>query len=139
MIGLSRTTGSVGAEIVLMLMAQDRTNPNPAKDLACYKQGDVVEVLPPTAHDGNLIANPIAAPWWLIRVVGIPRGVAMKYQGEERDAQEAMTRRRAFGVTFADLPAATRAALTADRYAVIQWGVLRLAVRNKATNLVEAA
>lgn len=122
----------ISTEVLFICIAVDRTNPDPTKDArGCYKAGDVVQVMPGSAHDGNLVANPIAADWWLIRVVGIPRAVAAKY------AEADPTRRRPYGVVFANLPASVRSALTAQRYAVIQWTTLRLAMRNKVTLTTE--
>lgn len=136
MLGLSRTAGFIGSEILLMLIDTDRTDPDPVKNEKLYKRGDVVEVMVPAAHDGNLVANPIQSPWWLLRVVGIPRAIAMKYLGEKKTAT-AVTRRRTFGVTYASLPTAVQTALTNTRYAVVQWNTLRLAMKNKDTNQPE--
>jgi hypothetical protein len=137
MIGLSRTTGAITSEILLLVKDSDATNPDPVKDQrGCYKRGDVVEVLTPNKHDGNLVANPIAAPWWLLRVVGIPKAVAEKYQGVGFDG-ETPNRRRLYGIVYANLPAAIQTALTNQRYAAIPWGVLRLAMRNKVTLATE--
>lgn len=136
-----------GSEIILVMVSQDRTHADPDKDLRCWKAGDVESVLPGTAHDGDLVANPIAAPWWMLRVVGIPQAVAQKYeQAVTQTTQDPvdpnvfthrMTRRRLFGVVFSNLPAAVQASLTSQRYAVIQWSTLRLAMRNKVTLATE--
>lgn len=129
--------GRKGGEILLLLKSVDATNPDSTVDQrGCYKQGDVIEVLPATAHDGNLVANPIAAGQWLLRVIGIPRQVARKYEGRGFDAG-VPNRRRLFGVVFASLPAAIQTALTNNRYAVITWNTLRLAMRNKVTLATE--
>lgn len=122
----------VGSEIILLCVAVDRANPDPTKDAkGCYKSGDVVRVMPGTAHDGNLVANPIAADWWMVRVVGIPQAVAAKY------TEGTPTRRRSFGVTYALLPTSIQTTLLTQRYAVIQWVTLRLAMRNKSTLTTE--
>lgn len=147
MLGLSRTTGGNGAEIILMMIDTDRTHADPDKDLRCWKQGDVESVLPGSAHDGNLVTNPIVAPWWMLRVVGVPQAIARKYEGsvttstpdpqDPNVVKHTMTRRRLFGVVFSSLPAAIQTALTSQRYAVIQWSTLRLAMRNKVTGNTE--
>lgn len=122
----------LGSEIILLCVAVSRTNPDPAKDArGCYKAGDVVRVMPGSAHDGNLVANPIAADWWMLRVVGIPQALAVKY------AEGDPTRRRSFGVVYTSLPVGVQLALTTQRYAVIQWSTLRLAMRNKSTLTTE--
>jgi hypothetical protein len=135
MLGLSRATGSIGSEILMQVFGDpDRTSTDPVKNLrGCYKNGDVIDVLPATKHNGNLATNPIAAPFWLIRVVGIPRAVADKYRGPGADAQGVVNRRRLHGIVFANLPAAIQSALTNTRYAVVPWEDLRLTMRNKVT------
>lgn len=127
-----------GAEVLFVCINRDATNPDPVKDQrGCYKRGDVQDVLPGTAHDGDLQANPIADPWWMIRVVGIPREVAAKYLDPGTDAQGVANRRRLYGIVAALLPVTVQLSLTTDRYAVIQWSVLRLAMRNKVTLATE--
>ncbi len=128
---LDSFTGGIGTEIILMLIDSDRTHSDPVKNLrGCYKQGDIESVERPNANHGNLAEYPIAAPWWMVRVVGVPLTVAEKY------LTKTATRRRQYGVVFSDLPSSKQTDLTNDRYAVINWQSFRLALRHKDTNAV---
>ena len=133
MIGFSRSNVANFGQCLLVLKDLDAIHPDPVKDArACYKRGDIVRVMPATAHDGNVQANPISAPFYLILVTGIPLGQASMFAESAKENVQT-TRRRLHGVTITDLPVSTQAALAANRYAVVQWNALRLALRNKTT------
>lgn len=58
--------------MLFLIMGQDKTHSDPTINItSCYKAGDIVRVLPDSAHDGDIISNPIAAPFYLLRVSGV--------------------------------------------------------------------
>ena len=54
---------------LVLVMAVNHTHSDPEKDQrGCYKRGDVVEVFEDDAHTGDLVANPIMAPFAMVRI-----------------------------------------------------------------------
>jgi hypothetical protein len=115
-----------GYEIQLYLIDHDTSGTtDPDKLLrGGHKQGDVIEIFGPSK-----ILQAVA-PWWILRVIDIPKFAAAKYLKPQMTG-ETTIRRKLFGVVFSDLPSATQTALTNTRYAVIRWSQLRLAMKNK--------
>lgn len=122
---------------ILVLIARDATHANPEKDQrGCYKTGDVVAVHDDSAHDGNLVANPVQAPWYLVRVTGVTKAQVERVLESEREADgpdaKILTRRK-FRLNPADLPLAVRQTLQRDRYLSVTLAQARNFIRNKRT------
>lgn len=122
---------------ILVLIDRDASHADPEKDQrGCYKRGDIVAVHEDDAHDGDLIKNPVQAPWYLIRVEGARKAQVERVLEPERTADTPdarVTRRRKFGLNPADLPAAARQALQRDRYLSVTLAQARSYIRNKVT------
>lgn len=122
---------------ILVLIARDATNADPAKDQrGCYKTGDVVAVHDDSAHDGDLVANPVQPPWYLVRVTGVTKAQVDRVLEPEREADaldaKILTRRK-FRLNPADLPLAMRQTLQRDRYLSVTLAQARNFIRNKRT------
>ncbi len=122
---------------ILVLIDRDATHADPVKDQrGCYNRGDIVAVHEDEAHDGDLVKNPVQAPWYLIRVTGVRKAQVERALEPERtaDAPDArVTRRRKFGLNPADLPPAAQQALQRDRYLSVTLAQARSYIRNKVT------
>ena len=131
---------------LLLVIATSRTNADSVKDQrGCYKRGDIVEVWDDTAHNGDLVANPIAAPFVLVRVAGVTKAQVVRLMQPETTAgldshgQAAVivTRRRQYRVRVDDVPAGILNALQADRYVGVTWAQIKGYIRDKVTGLDE--
>jgi len=147
---------------LFLIKATDATHADPVKDArGCYKRGDIVDVYEDSRHDGDLIANPIAAPFVLVRVSGVTVAQARAFLDPHRsdplpcprcggtglDPQLAGTCRRCEGrasiivivwcrlhhIDWDALPTAVKNALRDDRYYETTWAALRQYVKNKLT------
>ncbi len=127
---------------ILAIIDRDNTNADPVKDQrGCYKRGDIVAVHDDSKHDGDLIRNPVVAPWYLVRVTGVtaeqvqhaldPELSAVAF---DEDGRPLRIRRRKFRVNVADIPAGARAQLQANRYIEVTVQQARNFIRNKITN-----
>lgn len=125
-------------------MAQPRVRPNLSSEKAArglYALGDLVDVYDDDKHDGDVVRNPIAAPFVLIRVQGVTKAQVERYlepEAEDRlvdgEVRRVVLRRRRFRIRLADLPAGVRQTLVRDRYYETTLAALRTFIRNKATN-----
>lgn len=123
---------------LLVLIDRDATHSDPVKSArGCYKRGDIVAVHEDSAHDGDLVKNPVVAPWYLIRVTGVSAARLRQAIEPEIDATDPeyrrILRRRAWRIEPADLPLAARRALQRDRYLAVTLTQARTYVRNKTT------
>ena len=126
-----------------MIKYTDNTNADPAKDVMCYKRGDIVQVLDDTAHDGDLVSNPITGPFMLVKVLGLTKEQAEKYMSQdETDTVDAegktvrtINRRRLYKLRLDDVPLAIRNQLINFKYIEVTLNQVRNYVRNKVTNL----
>jgi len=126
---------------VFLIMDRDVNNIDPTVDLAdCYKRGDIVAVY----EDSVGIANPIAPPWYVVKVTGLTVAQALPYiESEDRyDPVEDRTarvviRRCKWQVLVDTIPAGIRSQLQATRYVEVTWAQVRSYVRNKVTGLTE--
>ncbi len=65
---------------LFLIYGKDNTHSDPLKEVSgCYKMGDIVEVLDDSKHDGDLVKNPIAPPFYLVRITGVTKAQAEKY------------------------------------------------------------
>lgn len=131
------TTGA-GVEVILQVRDTDVTSQDATKNVrGCYKRGDVVQVLAGSAHDGNLAVNPIAAPWYFIRLTGLTPAQAALFQQEETTGTPetgiVRVRRRRYRVNLATVPQAVLDALAGTRYVVWPWAQARAYLVNKGT------
>ena len=125
-------------------MAQPRVRPNLSSEKAArglYALGDLVDVYDDDKHDGDVVRNPIAAPFVLIRVSGVTKAQVERYLDPETEdvlvgdrVERRVVRRRLFRVRLAGLPASVRQTLARDRYYETTLAALRTFIRNKATN-----
>ena len=130
---------------LLLVMAVTRTNPDPVKDVrGCYKRGDIVEVLDDAAHDGDLVANPIAAPFVLVRITGVTKAQIERLMQSQTalelvsgEMRQVVTRRRRYRVDVDDVPAGILDQLRDNRYVSVTWAQVRNYLRNKETNTTE--
>ena len=130
---------------LLLVMAVSRTNSDPVKDQrGCYKRGDIVEVLDDAKHDGDLVTNPIAPPFVLVRITGVTKAQIERLMesttalelvsGEMRPV---VTRRRRYRVDVDDVPVGILNELRDNRYVSVTWAQVRNYLRNKETNTTE--
>ena len=102
---------------LLLIMDRDHTHADPVKDArACYKLGDIVEVMDDAKHDGNIVANPIAEPFYMIRVTGVTAAQILTAIEPDMDAEFRMTRRRKYRLILENIPATARNTLQTSRY-----------------------
>lgn len=122
---------------ILILIDRDATHENAEKDArGCYKRGDIVAVHEDSAHDGDLVRNPVSAPWVLIKVAGITKAQAERVLEPDMERDEADGRRltrRKFRLNPADLPAGVRQTIARDRYYETTLAQVRNFIRNKRT------
>lgn len=122
---------------ILVLIDRDATNADPVKDArGCYKRGDIVAVHEDSAHDGDIVRNPVQAPWVLIKVAGITKAQAERVLEPDTERDEADARRltrRKFRLNPADLPAGVRQTIARDRYYETTLAQVRNFIRNKRT------
>ena len=125
---------------LFLVYGKNNTNPDPLKEArGCYKIGDIVEVLDDSKHDGDIVANPIAAPFYLVRITGVTKAQALKYMepyidpATEGTENPVTLRHRQFNVEVASIPSAIRSKLIADRYVSVSWSQVRNYIRNRMT------
>lgn len=122
---------------ILVLIDRSATHADPVKDeRGCYKRGDIVAVHEDSAHDGDLVRNPVSAPWVLIKVAGVTKAQAERVlePDQESDAADARRRtRRKWRLNPDDLPAGVLATLRRDRYFETTLSQVRNFIRNKRT------
>lgn len=124
---------------ILVLIDRDATNADPVKDArGCYKRGDIVAVHEDSAHDGDIVRNPVQAPWVLIKVAGITKAQAERVLEPDMERDEADARtitRRKFRLNPADLPAGVRQTIARDRYYETTLAQVRNFIKNKRTGV----
>jgi hypothetical protein len=124
---------------LLLIYGKNNTHPDPVKDeRGCYKLGDIVEVLDDSKHDGNIVANPIAPPFYLVRITGVTKEQALKYMESYVEVAGKVTtviRRRLYNVEVANIPTAIKNVLLADRYISVTWTQVKNYIRNRKTNV----
>lgn len=125
---------------LLLVMGVNHTHADPIKDArGCYKRGDIVEVLEDSKHDGDLVRNPIAPPWFLVRITGVTKDQVEKYLEPEMDTVDLArrVRRRRFRLDADTIPLAIRTQLVANRYVEVTPAQIRDYLLNKQTGLPE--
>lgn len=133
---------------ILVLIDRDATHENAEKDArGCYKRGDIVAVHEDSAHDGDLVRNPISAPWVLIKIAGVTkaqveRAIEPEFDADGQDAKIITRRkfrkiitRRKFRLNPADLPAGVRQTIARDRYYETTLAQVRNFIKNKRTGV----
>ena len=131
---------------LFLVYGKNNVNIDPVKDArGCYKLGDIVEVMDDSKHDGNIIANPVMPPFYLVRITGVTKEQAYKYMQPYIDpttvGMEIPTtlRRRLYNVEVSSIPSAIRNQLIADRYVSVSWSQIRNYIRNRMTNATGGA
>jgi len=126
---------------LFLIYGKNNANSDPLKEArGCYKIGDIVEVLDDSKHDGDLVANPVAPPFYLVRITGVTKEQALKYMAPYIDPVTVGTentvtlRRRLHNVEVDNIPLAVRQTLLADRYIEFTWQQVRNYIRNRMTN-----
>ena len=129
---------------LLLIMAENHQHLDPVKDArGSYKRGDIVDVYEDDRHDGDFAANPIAAPFVLVRVSGLSVEQARAYIASDRVQRidpvhgfvlDTRTR-RLFRLRVDDLPASVRQALVQDRYYATTFAAVRTFIRDKVTGV----
>lgn len=72
---------------LFLIKATDATHPDPDTDArSCYKRGDIVDVYEDSRHDGDLVTNPIASPFVLVRIAGVTVAQAKSYLVPQQNA-----------------------------------------------------
>lgn len=118
----------------------------------CYRLGDIVRVMPDSAHDGDIITNPIAPPFYLLRVSGVTEAQAamvietledtdnpqLSDDGNVLGYPRLLVRLRNLRLPelFAVLPASIRQQIQADRYYETSLSQIRNFIRHKLTEEV---
>lgn len=128
--------------VILVIFDRDNTHSDPEKDQrGCYKLGDIVAVHEDDKHDGDLVANPVMPPWYLIKIPGVTVAQVQHAMESERSAvvldemgNPAVIRRRKFRLNINDIPAGARNTLLTDRYLEVTLTQARNYIRNKTTN-----
>ena len=118
----------------LLIVAQSATHTDPTKDrTGCYKRGDPVIAMP----DGHVFGNGQQWPKFaIIDLPGVDHVKLNQYIQEEMVAGQ-ITRRRAFRVDVAALPAGVRATLNATGAVSTTWAQLRDFVIRTDTGISE--
>jgi len=126
---------------LFLVYGKNNTNSDPFKQArGCYGIGDIVEVLDDSKHNGDIVANPIAPPFYLIRITGVTKAQAEKYMAPYIDPatvgmeSPVTLRRRLHNVEVDSIPLAVRQTLLADRYIEFTWAQVRNFIRNRMTN-----
>ncbi len=127
---------------ILHIMGVNHTHPDPIKDeRGCYKIGDILSVKEDTAHDGDLVRNPIAPGRYLIKVLGKTRTQMEKYvesKVDKTDPEKPITiRRRLHHFDLANLPSAIMGKLQSDRYVEVTENQIKDYLKNKDTGKSE--
>ena len=131
---------------LFLIMGVNHTHSDPEKQArGCYGIGDIVEVLDDSKHNGDLVANPIAAPFYLVRITGVTKAQGEKYMapyiepGTELTENPVTLRRRQFNVEVSSIPSGIRNQLLANRYVSVSWSQVRNYIRNRMTNQTAGA
>jgi hypothetical protein len=123
---------------ILVVFDHDNTGPNAESDRRAYKRGDIVAVHDDSAHDGDLVRNPISAPWYIIKITGVTKAQVEHVLQPEINALDPegvdILRRRLFGLTVADIPVGARNQLINNRYLEVTLAQARNYIRNKITS-----
>jgi len=125
---------------LLLVMGINKTHPDPIKDArGCYKRGDIVDVYEDTKHSGDPIANPIAPPFFLVKVTGVTKAQVEKYLEPEMDSVDLTrrVRRRRFRLDADSIPLAIRNQLVTNRYVEVTPAQIQNYLLNKQTGLPE--
>lgn len=122
---------------LFLIFDRDNTVSDPTADRrGCYKTGDIVEVFDDSRHDGNLVANPVVAPWYIIKVVGLDVALvrhAMASEYNALDPSQVLTR-RLYRLNISAMPTPLRNELLANRYLEVTLAQARSWIRNKVTD-----
>ena len=122
---------------LLLVYGRNNTHTDSVKDRrGCYKLGDIVQVLDEDAHDGNVVANPVAFPHILIRVSGITSEQVRHVMAPEVSSvslDRKVITRRLFRFRLEDLPSQAKQRLQRDRYAEVTRAQAKQYLRNKVT------
>ena len=128
---------------LFLIKATNHTHPDPVKDQrGCYKRGDIVQVLDDSAHDGDILTNPIMPPFVLVRIVGLSLEKAMKYMEEDAETSidsdsreiKVVTTRRRWKLRLDDVPLAIKNQLINSRYIEVTTRQIRNYIRDKVTD-----
>lgn len=123
---------------LILLIDRQNTHWNPEIQLqACYARWDIVEVYDDARHNGNLVLNPVVAPWVLIRVTETTRDQVMRLLDSPVDANGQVLRRRLYRIDVDAMPPPFSNQIAATRYVEISRGQIRNFIRNKITNAIE--
>lgn len=77
------------------------THPDPVKDArGVYKRGDIIQVLDDSAHNGDIITNPIMSPFVMVRVIGLSVERALKYMEEDTEPGIGVNDCAAIGIDY---------------------------------------
>ena len=128
---------------LFLIKATNQTHTDPVKDQrGCYKRGDIVQVLDDSAHDGDILTNPIMPPFVLVRIVGLSLEKAMKYMEEDAETNidldsreiKVVTTRRRWKLRLDDVPLAIKNQLINSRYIEVTTRKIRNYIRDKVTD-----
>lgn len=118
---------------IVVLLGRNNTHPDPEKDQrGCYKLGDIVAV-----HDDSRYTDgePIAAPWYLIRITGVTRAQIERLIAPVLDSTDPeglrVLRRRRWRLNPADLPSGARTTLQTTRFLSVTATQARNYIRDK--------
>lgn len=125
---------------LILIKDSDATHPDPVKNVrGCYKQGDIVDVYDDARHDGDLVANPVMPPFWLVRLVGASVADVRPYLTEEWTdviTPDGFVRRplrkRAWGLDGARVPPSVVNRLNRDRFVEVDWATAQAWLARKA-------
>jgi hypothetical protein len=82
----------------LLIYARNNVHADPVKDArGCYKLGDIVEVLDDSKYDGDLVRNPIAPEWYIVRITDVTKAQVLHFMEshvEPRPATRTWNRKR---------------------------------------------
>lgn len=126
---------------ILVIFGRNNTHADPVKNArGCWKLGDVVDVF----DDDKPVVRPPAAPFYVVKITGVTKAQVEKYLAPETRAvtvegreEIEVLRRRLYGLSVADIPAAIRNQLQTNRYVEVSWEQIRQYVRNKLTGVGE--
>lgn len=127
---------------IFLIKYTDTTHPDPAQDVMCYKRGDIVQVMEDTAHDGDLVKNPITGPFMLVKVLGVTKAQAEQYMAHDEtivnDAdgkpRAVINRRRKFRLVLDSVPLAIRNQLINFKYIEVTKTQVQNYLQNKITS-----
>lgn len=112
---------------IFLIMDRNKWNLNTAKDSACYKLGDIVEVF----EDDKPCVIPPAEPFYIVKVSGLKKADALKYMEPQRDENGAMIQRRLYHIPIELLPKAIKEEIKEKRYYETTWEKVRGYVLDK--------